>query len=59
MAYKVTTTFSDYGYVDGEFKKVESKRTGTCPTWDDVDVFLACEVSVFGKVKVEIEEVIE
>ena len=52
--YKVTLFFNDYGYVDGEFKKVDAKRTGNCPTWDDVDVFLACEVNAFGKVKVEI-----
>ena len=59
MAYKVTVIFSDYVYIDGEFKKAEAKKSGKCPTWDDVDVFLACEVNTFGKVKAEIEEVDE
>ena len=57
MYYKVTVIFSDYVYIDGEFKKAEAKKTGKCSTWDDVDTFLACEVNAFGKVKTEIEEV--
>lgn len=57
--YKATLIFSDYVYIDGEFKRGEARKSGKFPTWDDVEVFLACEVNAFGKVKVEIEEVDE
>lgn len=57
--YKATLIFSDYVYIDGELKRGEARKSGKFPTWDDVEVFLACEVNAFGKVKVEIEEVNE
>lgn len=57
--YKATLIFSDYVYIDGEYTKGEARKYGKFPTWGDVEVFLACEVNAFGKVKVEIEEVDE
>ena len=57
--YKVTMIFSDYVWVDGACVKAEAKKSGNCPTWDDIDTLLASHVESFGSVKVEIEEVNE
>ena len=57
MAYKVTMIFSDYVYIDGEYKRAEAKKSGKCATWDDLDTLLASQVEAFGSVKCEIQEV--
>ena len=57
--YNVTLIYNDIVYVDGEFKRAELKKKGSCETWDDVETVLACNVELFGSVTVTIEEVSE
>ena len=59
MIYKVTVKHA-WGYVDGDYRKVDSSQTYTYNNWDDVQNFIGYLVEgADGWVKFEVREITE
>ena len=53
--YELKLIYDEYGWVEGELKKVNLHKTAKFRNWDDLDAFLGSYVDAFGKITVEIK----
>ena len=53
--YELELIYDEYGWVEGECKKVSLKKTAKFHNWDDLDAFLGSYVDAFGKITVSIK----
>ena len=54
--YELKLMYDEYGWVEGELKKVNLDKTATFRNWDDLETFVGCYVDAFGDITVKIKQ---
>ena len=52
--YELELIYDEYGWVDGDCKKINLKKTAKFRNWDDLYAFVGSYVDAFGSITVKI-----
>ncbi len=54
--YELKLMYDEYGWVEGELKKVNLHKTAKFYNWDDLETFVGSYVDAFGAITVSITQ---